>query len=126
MTVRVLWFAWLRDVTKTPAIDLELPDGARVEDAFKDVVARWPELDAQLFRLPIVLDGKVVDASAPLRDGAELVWLPPVGGGAGEGAVVRAELVEGTIDPARGQHGQATHGALAASLRPGCGSRARA
>jgi molybdopterin synthase catalytic subunit/molybdopterin converting factor small subunit len=101
MTVRILWFAWLRDVTKTPAIDLSFEDGATVDDAFREVIARWPDLDAQLFRLPIVLDGKVVDASAPLRHGAELVWLPPVGGGAPEGQVVRAELTREPLDPAR-------------------------
>jgi molybdopterin synthase catalytic subunit len=101
MTVRVLWFAWLRDVTKTPAVDLALPEGATVHDAWTELVRRWPDLEAQLFRLPIVLDGKVVDATAPLRDGAELVWLPPVGGGAGAGEVVRAELADGPLDLAR-------------------------
>ena len=101
MTVRVLWFAWLRDVTKTPATELVLGEGATVHDAWTELVARWPDLEAQLFRLPIVLDGKVVDASAPLRDGAELVWLPPVGGGAPAGAVVRAELVQAPLDLSR-------------------------
>ena len=98
MTVRVLWFAYLRDVTKTPAVELSFPDGASVGDAFKEVVRRWPELEQQLFRIPMVLDGKVVDATAPMRDGSELVWLPPVGGGAGAGAVVRAELTREPLD----------------------------
>ena len=101
MTVRVLWFAYLRDVTKTPAVDLALPDGATVEDAWRELLARWPELEQQLFRIPIVLDGRVVDRSAPLRDGSELVWLPPVGGGAGAGSVVRAELTREPLDLAR-------------------------
>ena len=101
MTVRVLWFAYLRDVTKTPAVDLALPEGATVEDAWRELLARWPELEQQLFRIPIVLDGRVVDRSAPLRDGSELVWLPPVGGGAGAGSVVRAELTREPLDLAR-------------------------
>lgn len=101
MTIKVLWFAWLRDVTHEAATDLSLREGAKVDDAFRELVARWPDLDAQLFRLPIVLDGKVVDASAPLNDGAELVWLPPVGGGAPAGAVVRAELRSAALDVAR-------------------------
>jgi molybdopterin synthase catalytic subunit len=84
MTVRVLFFAYLRDVTGSPAIDLELPAGSRVADAHAAVVARWPALDTQLVRIPIVLDGRVVEAMAPLTDGAELAWLPPVGGGAGD------------------------------------------
>ena len=101
MTVRVLWFAYLRDVTKTPSVELSLPEGATAGDAFEDVVRRWPALEQQLFRIPMVLDGKVVDASAPLRDGSELVWLPPVGGGAGAGAVLRAELTREPLDLAR-------------------------
>jgi len=101
MNVRVLWFAYLRDVTKTPAVELTLPDGSTVGDALREVVGRWPDLEQQLFRIPIVLDGKVVDASAPLREGSELVWLPPVGGGASAGAVVRAELTREPLDLAR-------------------------
>jgi len=101
MTVRVLWFAYLRDVTKAPAVELSLPDGATVGDAFKDVVRRWPDLEQQLFRIPIVLDGKVVDATARLHEGSELVWLPPVGGGSGAGSVVRAELTREALDISR-------------------------
>jgi molybdopterin synthase catalytic subunit len=36
-----------------------------------------------------------------LRDGSELVWLPPVGGERGRGAVVRAELTREPLDLAR-------------------------
>ncbi len=83
MIVRVLFFAYLRDVTGTPALDLELPAGARVADAHAAVVRRWPDLESQLVRIPVVVDGRVADAAAALRDGAELAWLPPVGGGEG-------------------------------------------
>ncbi len=82
MTVRVLFFAYLKDVTGTPAFDLQLLEGARVTDALAAVVTRWPALDAQLVRIPVVLDGRVVEPDALLTDGAELAWLPPVGGGA--------------------------------------------
>jgi YD repeat-containing protein len=101
MNVHILWFAYLRDVTKTPAVELTLPEGATVGDALRHIVERWPDLEQQLFRIPIVLDGKVVDASAPLREGSELVWLPPVGGGSGGGAVVRAELTRDSLEIAR-------------------------
>jgi len=105
VTVRVLFFAYLRDVTGTPAIVLALPEGARVSDAHAAVVARWPAMETQLVRIPVVLDGKLADAASPLADGAELAWLPPVGGGAGEAArppgVVRAELTAEPLDLAR-------------------------
>jgi molybdopterin synthase catalytic subunit len=109
VTVRVLFFAYLKDVTGTPALDLALLDGARVRDALAAVVARWPALDAQLVRIPVVLDGRVVELDAELKDGAELAWLPPVGGGAagahesesrGPGVLV-ARLTEEPLDVAR-------------------------
>ncbi len=104
MTVRVLFFAYLRDFTRTPAADIEVPEGARVKDVERAVLERWPALDGQLVRLPIVLDGKVVDADAAVKDGAEVVWLPPVGGGApapSDPGVLRAALVREALDPAR-------------------------
>jgi molybdopterin synthase catalytic subunit len=101
MTVRVLFFAYLRDITKTPALELEVPVGATVRDVWAELARRWPDLEHQLVRIPIVLDGRVVDPDEPVTDGAEVVWLPPVGGGAGEGMVVRAELTREPLDLAR-------------------------
>lgn len=108
MTVRVLFFAYLRDVTKTPAVDLELPAGSTARDMWRELSVRWPDLEHQLVRLPIVVDGKVVDLDTVVPDGAEVVWLPPVGGGAGPDPVdrrgpgaVRAELTREAIDLSR-------------------------
>ncbi|MGH7723817.1 MAG: molybdenum cofactor biosynthesis protein [Candidatus Eiseniibacteriota bacterium] len=101
MNVRVLFFANLRDVTKTPAVELAVPDGAVVRDVWRELVARWPALDAQLTRIPIVVDGKVVELDAPVKEGSEVVWLPPVGGGAQGAGVLRAALVAEPLDPSR-------------------------
>ena len=104
MSVRVLFFAYLRDVTKAPAVDLELAPGATVRDVWRELSARWPELETQLVRIPIVVDGKVVDLDHVVPDGAEVVWLPPVGGGSGSPAgpgVIRAEMTREPLDVAR-------------------------
>ncbi len=102
MKARVLFFAYLRDITKMPAVELELPAGATARDVWRELSTRWPELEHQLVRIPIVVDGKVVDLDAVVPDGAEVVWLPPVGGGAGSSpdgpGVVRAELTREPID----------------------------
>jgi MoaE-MoaD fusion protein len=101
VTVKVLFFAYLRDVTKTPAVELTVAAGATVRDVWTELSQRWPDLEHQLVRIPIVLDGKVVDTDAPVSDGSELVWLPPVGGGSPAGCVVRAELTSEPLDLAR-------------------------
>lgn len=106
MIVRVLFFAYLRDVTRTPAAEVEVPDGATVRDVWRELIGRWPDLDAQLTRIPVVVDGQVAELDAPVRAGSEVVWLPPVGGGSGEGpptgpGVVVARLTHEALDPAR-------------------------
>jgi molybdopterin synthase catalytic subunit len=113
VTVRVLFFAYLRDLVKTASADVEVEAGARVKDVERSILERWPVLDGQLVRLPIVLEGKVVDADALVREGAEIVWLPPVGGGAPASSdeeaalaapkpgVVRAALTREPLDAAR-------------------------
>ena len=121
MTIHVLFFAYLRDVTGTPAIELAVPEGATPRAVWRELAARWPELEHQLVRLPIVVDGKVVDLDTTIPPGAEVVWLPPVGGGSGgaSGAgdapgpgVVLARLTGEPLDPAR---------LLSAVSDPSCG-----
>ncbi len=105
MTVTVLFFAYLRDYTGgAPQVELEVPEGTTPRAIWALLAAEWPALEDQLLRLPIVVDGKVVDLDTPVPDGAEVVWLPPVGGGApdpGEPGVLRAELTAEPLDAAR-------------------------
>jgi len=117
--VTVLFFAYLRDFTGTPQVELEVPEHATARQIWAVLNARWPALEDQLIRLPIVVDGTVVDLDTTVPPGAEVVWLPPVGGGAPDPApdaggpgVIRAELTAATLEPAR---------LLAEVSAPGCG-----
>ncbi len=105
MTVTVLFFAYLRDYTGgLPQVELEVPEGTTPRAIWALLAAEWPALEDQLIRLPIVVDGKVVDLDTPVPGGAEVVWLPPVGGGApdpDEPGVRCAELTAEPLDPAR-------------------------
>lgn len=109
MTIRVLFFAYLRDFTATPQVELEVPDGATPRAVWRLLAERWPALEHQLVRLPVVVDGTVVDLDATIPPGAEVVWLPPVGGGsagadagadAGAPGVVLARLTPEPLQPA--------------------------
>jgi molybdopterin converting factor small subunit len=81
MRIRVLVFARLREVLGIGEIVLELPHGARVDDAWAALVARQAALDAERAPVRAALDGRLVAFDAPLSDGAEVAFLPPVGGG---------------------------------------------
>jgi len=76
MKVRVLLFAGLRERAGTGAVELELPDGARVQDALD-------ELSAVAEDVPVVMaiNREYAPADAPLHAGDELALIPPVSGG---------------------------------------------
>ena len=62
MTVTVLFFAYLRDYTGgAPQVELDVPEGATPRSIWSLLAKEWPALEDQLLRLPIVVDGKVVD-----------------------------------------------------------------
>lgn len=81
MEVRVRLFAGTRDAVGAPAVDLDLPAGARVEDAVSLLCARHPRLARYRPHVLVALDGAFVGVDAPLRAGAELALMPPVSGG---------------------------------------------
>ena len=115
MTITVLFFAYLRDFTGTPQVELEVPEGITARAVWGLLAEQWPELETQLIRLPVVVDGKVVDLDTVVPAGAEVVWLPPVGGGSGAGdgpGVLAARLTADALEPAR---------LVAAVSAPSCG-----
>jgi MoaE-MoaD fusion protein len=102
VTVRVLFFAHLREATGLPRAEIELTDGATLADLRGALSARWPALAGHLERFPVVVNGKVVRGTPALAESDEVVWLPPVAGGADDprpaGAVVEARLTREPLD----------------------------
>lgn len=81
MTIRVLAFARLREILGTPEAVLELPAGACVADAWAALVREHPALEAEQSSTRGARNGSIVPFDAPLGDGDEVAFLPPVGGG---------------------------------------------
>jgi molybdopterin converting factor subunit 1 len=81
MQVRIRYFAGLREATKIEGEALDLPDGATAADVRALLGERYPALARLLPPCAVAVNRAYVAADAPLQNGDELVFIPPVGGG---------------------------------------------
>ena len=81
MKVRVRLFASLREAVGHEQLELELADGARVEDAWSALAERHPELRTRRAILMAALNRRYASFEDALTGGDELVFIPPVSGG---------------------------------------------
>lgn len=83
MRVSVRFFASIREALGTGALDVDTT--AATLGALRDeLIARggvWAEALARGRAVRVSLDQVMADESAPLRDGAEVAFFPPVTGG---------------------------------------------
>ena len=106
MQVTVRTFAILRELS-ADRVAVELPPSARLEDAWAAMEDRYPAIQSHRPFVRPARAGAYADWDAPLADGDEVAFLPPVSGGS------TMSLTEGPIDVA----------ALEAALaRPGHGA----
>jgi molybdopterin synthase catalytic subunit len=94
MHVRVRLFAGLRERAGAAEVELELPDGSRVNDALA-------QLGALTDGVPVVMavNHEYVDADAPLHAGDELALIPPVSGGSVSSLHARVTREPLLLDP---------------------------
>jgi MoaE-MoaD fusion protein len=83
MRVRVRLFAIQRELAGAREVELELPAGASIEDAWTALVAIHPALAPGRAYVRFARNAEYADADTPLADGDELAIIPPVSGGAG-------------------------------------------
>jgi molybdopterin converting factor subunit 1 len=81
MQVRIRYFASLREAVGAPEEAIELPDGATVAQARALLLERRPTLAKLLPACAIAVNRGYAEAETPLSEGAELVFIPPLGGG---------------------------------------------
>jgi sulfur-carrier protein len=79
--VRVRLFASLREAVGRDQLDLELPDGATAEDAWRGLVSECPALAPRRRSLSAAVNRRYLPFDAPLAAGDEVVFVPPVSGG---------------------------------------------
>lgn len=81
MRVRVLFFGQLKEIIGVAQEDAELSDGARVEDLFERYIRRFPKLAAFRPSIAASVNQEYAAWRAPLANGDEVAFLPPVSGG---------------------------------------------
>lgn len=81
MTIPVQLWSYFRDLAGTSSLDVELCDGATVEDALRLVYTRHPKLAALRNSTLIAVGVDYAGASRVLRAGDEVSLFPPVQGG---------------------------------------------
>lgn len=82
MTVRVLFFSLLREVTGEREIWWELPgDSASVAELLESLYRRWPELREWDRKILVAVDLHYVKRDEGVSEGQEVAIMPPVQGG---------------------------------------------
>jgi len=85
MRIRVRLFAIQRELVGAREVELDLPVGSSIEDAWMALVALHPALAPGRAYVRFARNADYADADTPLADGDELAIIPPVSGGADAG-----------------------------------------
>ena len=82
ITVRMLYFAALRDLLGTPEEQLELPASVmKVADLVPFLESARPHLRGRFASVRVAVNESFASAEDPLSDGDVIALIPPVAGG---------------------------------------------
>ena len=82
MTVRLLFFAVLRDIAGTDMRELALADGTTARDVWQSLRGEFAKQLADYVQPPMIaVNESYATPETVLRDGDELAFIPPVAGG---------------------------------------------
>jgi molybdopterin synthase catalytic subunit/molybdopterin converting factor small subunit len=93
MRVRVVYLGILKDHAGKGMELLELADGARVSDLWKQLTTKYPKFSAFANSAAVAVNQEYAPPATELKDGFEIALLPPVSGGTGEETAREAPLV---------------------------------
>ena len=83
VTIRVLFFGMLKEITGRSEEQLELPAGSTLADVFDHYAALTPRLHGMTRSIVLAQNHAFSQRSEPVIDNAEIAFLPPVSGGSG-------------------------------------------
>ena len=82
MRVRVRLFASLREAAGTEIVELDLPEGATAAEAWHRLAEAHPSLSSRRRSLAVAVNRRYARFDEPVAEGDEIVFIPPVSGGA--------------------------------------------
>ncbi len=83
MTVKVLFFGLLHDLTGVAQEEAAVRDGETLGDLWGRYESRFPRMRDLSDSLVAAVNEEMANRSRPLREGDEVAFMPPVSGGAG-------------------------------------------
>lgn len=81
MRVRVRLFASLREAVGQGEVELDLPDGATPEEAWRRLARAHPGLPRRRTSMATAVNRHYAPFDTPLAEGDEVAFIPPVSGG---------------------------------------------
>ena len=99
MHVTVKLFGSLREEAGLKELEVELPEGATVSSLRELLAGRYPLLERLGERIATSVNMELAEGDAPLRDGDEVAFLPPVAGGSAS-AVKLCTISDRSLDEA--------------------------
>ena len=81
MRIPVALFARYREAVGRGRVEVEVADGATVEDVWAALAAAYPELTRYRPHTLFAVASDYVEADRPVRAGEEVACFPPVSGG---------------------------------------------
>lgn len=81
MRINIRLFARLRDIAGTGEIARQVPEGATVRTVWDGLIREFPALDAYRDSISAAVNADYSRMDAPLGEGDEVAFLPPVSGG---------------------------------------------
>jgi molybdopterin converting factor small subunit len=81
MRIRVRLFAVAKQAAGRDAVDVDLPEGATIEDLRRQLGSRIPQLSGLVAQMTFAVNARYADDGTAIPPDAEVACIPPVSGG---------------------------------------------
>lgn len=81
MSIRVLFFATIADLTGMRQLELDAPAGTDAASLYERLARDFPALEAVRSSVLCAVNAEFARPDTPVRDGDEVALFPPVSGG---------------------------------------------